>query len=75
VQGQFGQAEPLLKRALGINEKVLGPNNPAVAESLNELVLLYHDQGRLAQAELLSTYQARYVYSGRSSDQNILMLL
>ena len=34
-QGQYAQAEPLYKRAQGIVEKTLGPNDPNVAASLN----------------------------------------
>lgn len=53
AQGQYAQAEPLLRRALGIFEKALGPNYPDVALSLNNLALLYHAQGQYAQAEAL----------------------
>ncbi len=38
----------LLSRALAIREKALGPEHPDVATSLNNLALLYDDQGRYA---------------------------
>ena len=41
------------KRSLAIREKALGPDHPDVAGSLNNLAVLYHDQGRYAEAEPL----------------------
>ena len=46
AQGRYGEAEPLYQRALKIREKVLGPEHPDVAHSLNNLAALYHAQGR-----------------------------
>jgi tetratricopeptide (TPR) repeat protein len=51
--GQYAKAEPLLQRALTIWEKVLGPEHPDVATSLNNLALLYRVQGQYAKAEPL----------------------
>jgi tetratricopeptide (TPR) repeat protein len=46
--------EPLLLRALAIREQVLGPHHPRVAESLEDLAMLYHyNLGRYVQAEPL----------------------
>ena len=53
AQGRYAEAEPLYQRALGIREKVLGPEHPAVATILNNLAELYRTQGRYAQAEPL----------------------
>ena len=39
---------------LSIREKVLGPEHPSVAGSLDVLALLYRDTGRFAEAEPLS---------------------
>jgi tetratricopeptide (TPR) repeat protein len=50
---QFEQAEPLLHRALDIHERVLGPDHPDTATSLNALASLYDDQGKYKQAEPL----------------------
>src|SRR5262245_3935558 len=41
----FSQAAPLMRDALAICEKVLGPEHPGTAESLNDLALLRLDQG------------------------------
>src|SRR5262249_44658590 len=49
----YSQAAPLLRDALAIREKVLGPEHPHTATSLNNLALLLQDQGDLAGARLL----------------------
>jgi tetratricopeptide (TPR) repeat protein len=51
--GSYADAEPLLKRALAIIEKALGPNHSDVATILNNLALLYDNQGKYAEAEPL----------------------
>jgi tetratricopeptide (TPR) repeat protein len=51
AQGQYAQAEPLLKRSLAIREKALGPDHPDVAISLNNLAALYRKSGREKEAE------------------------
>ena len=53
AQGRYPEAEPLHKRSLAISEKVLGPDHPAVATSLNNLAELYRTQGRYPEAEPL----------------------
>src|ERR1700730_17511119 len=52
-QGQYAQAEPLIRQALAIREKALVPDHPAVAESLNNLALLSKQLGRYGEAEAL----------------------
>src|SRR5262245_28079717 len=49
-KGDYTQAEPLLRRALKIAEKTLGPDHPDVAELLNKLAILYLAKGDLRQA-------------------------
>ena len=51
AQGRYAEAEPLYKRALAIDEKALGPDDPSVGTSLNNLAELYRAQGRYAEAE------------------------
>ena len=51
--GKYADAIPLAERALALREKVLGPNHPDVALSLNNLAQLYKDQGRYSDAEPL----------------------
>jgi len=45
------QDELLYQRALAIAEQKLGPDHPETAATLNNLALLYRDQGNSAQAE------------------------
>jgi tetratricopeptide (TPR) repeat protein len=47
------QAEPLVRRALKINETTLGPDHPVVATGLNNLAELLRATNRLADAEPL----------------------
>ena len=53
TKGDYGEAEPPLRRALAIREKALGPDHPDVATSLNNLAGLLHDKGDYAGAEPL----------------------
>jgi tetratricopeptide (TPR) repeat protein len=50
---QYAKAEPLYKEALEIWQKVLGPEHPLTATSLNNLAALYQDMGDYAKAEPL----------------------
>jgi tetratricopeptide (TPR) repeat protein len=52
-QGRYSDAEPLLIRALSINEKQLGANHLNTATSLNDLAALYKAIGRYSDAEPL----------------------
>ncbi len=63
-QGRYANAQPLLKRALAIHEKALGPGHPSVATSLNNLADLYERQGRYADAEPL--YKRALVIRGQT---------
>ncbi|MGZ3458885.1 MAG: CHAT domain-containing protein, partial [Archangium sp.] len=51
--GNYARAEPLFERALAIWEAALGKNHPDVARTLNNLALLYANQGNYARAEPL----------------------
>ena len=44
--GDYAKAEPLLRRAVAISEKALGPEHPDTANSLNNLALLNIDLGK-----------------------------
>lgn len=50
-EGRYEEAEPLYERALEIFEKVLGPEHPYTTIGLNNLALLYHEQGGYEEAE------------------------
>lgn len=52
-RARYEEAEPLLQRALAIQEKVLGPEHPNTALGLNNLAYLYNDQGKYTEAEPL----------------------
>jgi tetratricopeptide (TPR) repeat protein len=51
--GNFAEAEPLMWRALSVDERSFGLNHPNVATCLNNLAALLHDTNRLAEAEPL----------------------
>jgi tetratricopeptide (TPR) repeat protein len=53
ARGQWEEATPYWERALAMREAVLGAQHPDVATSLNNLALLYHDQGHYEEAEKL----------------------
>src|SRR5213079_61632 len=52
-QEKLAEAEPLHERALGIRERVLGPEHPDTASSLNHLGLLLLTRGKPAEVEPL----------------------
>ena len=54
AQGNYTEAEPLMRRALGIYETTLGADHQDVAMALNNLAALYEMQGRYAEAEPLN---------------------
>jgi tetratricopeptide (TPR) repeat protein len=48
---RLAETEPLIRRALAIWEKSLGPDHPQVATGLNNLAQLLQTTNRLAEAE------------------------
>ena len=52
-QGRYAKVAPLYRRSLAIAEKVLGPEHPNVATSLNNLASFYYVQRKYAEAEPL----------------------
>jgi tetratricopeptide (TPR) repeat protein len=53
AQGRPTEAQSLFERALVIRERVLGPEHPETAQSLNNLACLLRDIGHSAEAESL----------------------
>ncbi|HEY1016908.1 MAG TPA: tetratricopeptide repeat-containing protein [Herpetosiphonaceae bacterium] len=51
--GDYGTARPFAERALAINERVLGPDHPNTATSLNNLAALYVATGAYGAAQPL----------------------
>ena len=47
-QGKYNEAIPYAQQVMEIYEKTLGRNHPDVAQSLNNLALLYYITGRYA---------------------------
>jgi CHAT domain-containing protein/Tfp pilus assembly protein PilF len=52
-QGRYHEAEPLLQRAVAITQKVLGPENPDVGQTLALLARVYVAEGEYRRAEPL----------------------
>jgi tetratricopeptide (TPR) repeat protein len=52
-QGQYSEAEKVAKEALQLAETKFGPDDPFVANSLNNLANLYYSQGKYFEAEPL----------------------
>jgi tetratricopeptide (TPR) repeat protein len=50
---RLAEAEPLMRRALAIDEASYGTDHPSVATRLNNLARLLYDTNRLAEAEPL----------------------
>ncbi|CAM9457830.1 unnamed protein product [Ectocarpus sp. 12 AP-2014] len=53
-QGKYSEAKPLHEKAQAIQEKLLGPEHPDVATSLNNRAELLTAQGKYEEADLLS---------------------
>jgi CHAT domain-containing protein/tetratricopeptide (TPR) repeat protein len=53
LAGKGDKAQPFAERALGIRERVLGPEHPDVAGALNNLAVIYSNKGDFAKAEPL----------------------
>ena len=51
MQGKYGEAEPLQKRALSNFQRALGPEHPNVAASLENYAELLRKMGRDEEAE------------------------
>jgi tetratricopeptide (TPR) repeat protein len=52
-QGEYAEAERLVRRSIEIDEKALGKDHPNVATGYNNLAVLLRDQGKYAEAEPL----------------------
>src|SRR5260370_32990598 len=53
AQGRYGEAEPLLRKALAIHRQALGEAHPDTAINYNHLALNLHGQGRSQKAQEL----------------------
>ena len=64
-QGRYAEAEPLYRKALSINEKMLGEDHPHTALSYNNLAYNLYDQGKYAEAEEVWIKAARSFETAR----------
>jgi len=64
---QYTRAEPLLRRALAIDEASYGPEHPEVAIRLNNLAQLLQATNRLAEAEPLMRRALQITFSFRAA--------
>jgi CHAT domain-containing protein len=76
AQGRYGEAEPLHKRALEAEERVLGKDHSQTLLSLNNLAGLYYAQGRYDEAEPLfkRTIEAEERVLGKDHPQTLASL-
>lgn len=49
IQGKYGEAEPLFRRSLVMQERALGPEHPGVAATLNNLASLLVKEARVSE--------------------------
>jgi tetratricopeptide (TPR) repeat protein len=66
---EFGKAELLLRRALGVREASLGPDQPDTAESQNNLAILLSDTNRKREAEPMYRRALSIFETSLGSDQ------
>jgi tetratricopeptide (TPR) repeat protein len=72
-QSRYGEAEPMYKRMLEIDEQSLGKDHPGYAADLNNLALLYIAQGKCSRAEPLLK-QALNIYLNAYGNNNLLVI-
>lgn len=63
--GRYDEAEPLYNTAIELNTKVSGPNDVQTLSAMNNLAVVYINQGRWADAER----ELRRVIEGRAKSQ------
>ena len=68
LQGRYDDAIQLTSEDLAIHEKILGPDHPDLAKSLNNLAGLYFDKSRLTEAEPLYRRSIAILKKARGQD-------
>jgi alpha-tubulin suppressor-like RCC1 family protein len=74
TQGIFIEAVPIYTRLLGIRERTLGPNHPAVASSMNDLAMIESIQGKHAEAAATSEKALQIVERAAAGIQGVQIL-
>ena len=74
AEGKYAEAEPLYRRALGIDEKALGSEHPYTALDLSNLALLLDAKGDYAGAvpllrRALAIYEKALGANARSTER------
>jgi CHAT domain-containing protein/Tfp pilus assembly protein PilF len=69
AQGRYAEAEPLLRRALAIREDALWSDDMYVAQSCDELALVYFQEDRYPEAETLYTRELELYQKEFGSDR------
>ena len=72
IQGNFSEAEPLFERCQAIQEKVLGPEHPSLATTLNNRALLSEEQVRATKNFLESSCGTRLISGVLSNRAELL---
>lgn len=67
-RGNYAASESAYRAALTIQERVLGPDNPALAPTIARLALQVSNQGRFAEADRLLTRAERLATSAHQID-------
>jgi len=71
-QGEFERAEKMFQRALAIAEKIHGPNDPAVAESLINLAVIADVRGQGGGSKALVERAVAILEAGAATDPEAL---
>ena len=66
---RLAEAEPLMRRALAIDEQSFGPGHPKVATDLNNLAALLQDQGHWLEAVALFRKAKPIMTGGRAGSE------
>jgi len=79
--GDYAAARPLFEQALDLRQRVLGPDHPDVANSMNNLSALYEAMGRhlealdrMRQAAAIDQHMIGQIFSMASERQRMAYL-
>jgi len=73
AEARFSEAQAMLEHALAIRERLLAPDDPLIAYTLNNLAVVYRQEGRLSDAA--SLYQrAVGIYQHATSKDLVAVL-
>jgi serine/threonine protein kinase/Flp pilus assembly protein TadD len=76
-RGQYEKAMPLLREALALGRRSLGPEHASIAKSLNELGVLHRESGDPASAQALleeSLAMRRHLFGSQDKDVAVTLV-